>query len=148
MSAGRICSRVVATASPSESVRLAAQRMTEHNVGTLVVLNGQGKVVGILTDRDVMTRCVAPELDPSTTSVGDVMSESPRTVHESTPIEEVLDRMASTGVRRLVVTGDSADMIVEGVISLDDVIELLVEEATAIGKILEKEEPRLNAAKA
>jgi len=55
MSAGRICSRVVVTASSNESIRVAAQRMAEKDVGTLVVVDPSRvpEAVGIITDRDL-----------------------------------------------------------------------------------------------
>ena len=66
MSIRKISSEVVATASPQETIRVAAQRMAENDVGSLVVVeatNG-GKPLGILTDRDLVTRCLAAGLDP------------------------------------------------------------------------------------
>ena len=61
MSAGGICSRIIATASPDESIRAAARRMAEYDVGTLVVLkeNRGCHAVGVITDRDIAIRCVA-----------------------------------------------------------------------------------------
>lgn len=63
MSVGRIATRVVATASPSESVLDVARRMAESNVGCVVVVDGNQEAVGIVTDRDIVTRAVAKELD-------------------------------------------------------------------------------------
>ncbi|MFP3949310.1 MAG: CBS domain-containing protein [Longimicrobiales bacterium] len=139
MSIGRICSRVVATASPDESVRAIAERMAEHNVGTVVVVQGQ-KPVGIVTDRDLAIRVLGAGLNPDT-AVDDIMTESVRTLDESTPIEEALTSMKSSGVRRIVVTGE--DGALAGIISLDDILELLVEEVESVGAILREESPRM-----
>jgi CBS domain-containing protein len=145
MSVGRICSRIVATASPRESVRVAARRMAGHRVGTLVVVSaeGVGEAVGILTDRDVVVRCIAGDLDPDTTPIEKVMSESVHTVSEGTPIEEAIAEMARGATRRLVVTDHDGRPV--GVLSLDDVLDLLIEEAGSIGRLLERQRPYINA---
>lgn len=145
MAVGRICSRVIATASASESVRVAARRMAEYDVGTVVVLEGDrlDRAAGLLTDRDVAVRCVAQRLDPDETVVSNVMTAPVHTVGEDTPIEDAMARMASLGVRRLVVTGD--DRRVVGILSVDDVMEVLVGEVGAIGRVLEKQQPRVPA---
>lgn len=93
----------------------------------------------ILTDRDVALRCVGRGLDPHATEVADVMTAPVRTVPEETPIEDVLSLMASAGNRRLVVT-DPDDRLV-GIVALDDVLDLLVEEAASIGRILRGQMP-------
>ena len=105
MSVGRLCSRVVATATPEESARVAARRMAEHDVGTLVVVepDSLSRAVGIVTDRDLAVRCVAGMRDPESTKVGELMSTPVHAIDEDTPIEEALQQMAGAGTRRLVV---------------------------------------------
>lgn len=142
MSAGRICTRVVATAAPGESARAAARRMADHDVGSLVVVTGPTeKPVGLLTDRDLALRCLAAGLDPDQTPVEQLMTAPAETVDEHAPIEQAVSRMASAGVRRLVVTGPGETLM--GVLSLDDVLDLLVEEVATIGRLLEKQAPRI-----
>lgn len=141
MSVGRICSRVVATATPEETLRVAARRMLRNEVGTLVVVEGHGDnhPVGLLTDRDITLRCVAGDLDPDKTTIATGMTAPVHLVGEDTPIEEALGRMARVGTRRLVVTG--AEGRLAGILSLDDVLDLLVSEAKCIGEVLEKQQP-------
>ena len=141
MSVGRVCTRVVATAAPSETVLAVARRMEEYNVGTLPVIKPSGTVVGIVTDRDIALRCVARARDPETTPVSVIMSRTVRTVNQSVPIEDALRTMADVDVRRLVVTDDDQKLV--GLLSLDDVLELLTEEAEAIGALLRRGKPRL-----
>ncbi len=143
MSVGRIGTRVVATASPAESVLDVARRMDENNVGSVVVVDEDTKPVGIVTDRDLVTRVLARELDPAETPVAVVMSKDVRSVDESTPIEQAIATMGDAGARRLVITGDESKLV--GILSVDDVMELLVEEAQSIGKLLRKEAPTLVA---
>ena len=143
MSVARLCSRVVATASPAESIRTAAQRMFDHEVGTLVVVEQPGHAVGLLTDRDIALRCVAGNVDPSKTPIAELMSTPVHTVDEHTPVEEAVSRMAELGLRRLVVTGD--DNRVVGILSLDDVLEQIIEETRAIGGLLRQQKPGILA---
>jgi len=142
MSVGRIATRVVATASPSETVLDIANRMAGANVGSVVVVD-DGEPVGIVTDRDIVTRLVARELDPAETPVSDVMTCDVYRVDEATPIEQAVAKMGDAGVRRLVVVGPEAKLV--GILSIDDVMELLVEEAEDIGRLLRDAAPTLRA---
>jgi CBS domain-containing protein len=145
MSVGKICSRVLATASPDETVRAAARRMAEYEVGDLVVLDvdRHTRAIGMVTDRDIVLRCVAAKLDPDQTRVADVMTAPAQAVAETTSIEGALSLMAKTGTRRLVVTGDGERVV--GIVSLDDVLQLLSEEAGAIGRLVKRQTPLIPA---
>jgi CBS domain-containing protein len=134
MSVGRICVREVWTAQRGESIRQAAQRMAKANVGTLVVLDDDRRPVGIVTDRDAMTRCVAESLDPDGTTVGAIMSGSLTVTREETPIEDALSQMAGAHVRRMPVVDAEGRLV--GIVTLDDVIDLLAEEAKTLGRVL------------
>jgi CBS domain-containing protein len=136
MSAGALCVRSVQIAEVGESVRAVAQRLAKEDVGTVVILGAAKRPVGIVTDRDVVLRCVAERRDPDATSVGAVMTAPPTCVHESTPIEDALARMAGAHVRRLVVVDTSGQLV--GILALDDVLELLAEEATTVGRLLRR----------
>lgn len=137
---GRICVRNVATATADESVRVAAQRMSDRNVGMLVVIDKAGRPVGLVTDRDLALRVVVDARDPFATTVAEVMSPNPRLVHESMPIESALAHMRSAGCRRLPVVDDGGLLV--GVASLDDILRLLSDEFRRIGDLLESEIPR------
>lgn len=139
MTIGRICQREVDLANPDEPVLAAAKRMRDRHVGTLVVINQEKVPVGLITDRDLAIRTLAEDRDPATTTVGDIMSQYPRTVSEHTPIEEALATMRSLGVRRLPVVGTDDQLI--GIVSISDFLNLLVEEFRDIGGLLEAEAP-------
>ena len=139
MSVGRICTRYVDLADADESVQAAALRMAERKVGTLVVLDSARRPIGILTDRDLALRVVAAGKDPGQTRVEGVMSPSPRTVSEGTPIEQALAMMRSGSIRRLLVV-DQDDALL-GLVSLDDILCLLTEELRDVGRLLEREMP-------
>jgi CBS domain-containing protein len=96
-----------------------------------------------LTDRDIAVRCVADRLDPDNTRLVDLMSAPVQSVDEDTPIEEAVSRMARAGIRRLVVLGEAGN--VAGVLSLDDILDTLIMETGAIGRLLERQKPRVPA---
>jgi len=139
MSVGKICTRVTVTAGPEESARAGAKRMRTYGVGSLVVIDGDGRPIGMLTDRDVAVRLVAEDRDPDRTPIEDVMSMPLHSVAEETPIESALSAMAGAGVRRSVVTDAKGRLI--GILTLDDVLELLSEEAQTIGALLRNQVP-------
>jgi CBS domain-containing protein len=115
--------------------------MEQHDVGTLPVLSPAKDVVGIVTDRDITTRCVARALDPATTPISVIMTRGVRSINESVPIEQALRTMAGAKTRRLVVTGDEGKLV--GLISVDDILELLAEEVESIGQLLRKGKPQI-----
>ena len=139
MSAGRICVREVDLADVDESVQVAAERMHARNVGTLVVRGEGDEPMGIVTDRDLAIRVVGQGLDPTQTTVGEIMSGGLVSVSEDTPIEGVLTRMRSGPYRRLPVVDDSGKLV--GLISIDDILDLLAEEMNDIGALIGRESP-------
>jgi CBS domain-containing protein len=139
MSVGRICTRSVVVATPEESVRDAAKRMSEHNVGSIVVVSRELRPVGMLTDRDITLRCVAPGRLPDDLSIGEIMTAPARSVVENTAIDDAAAMMRRLGVRRLPVTNQKGVLV--GLIALDDLLELIIEETSAIGSVLRKEAP-------
>ncbi len=142
MTTGRICVRTVHVAAPDELVRVAARRMKDADVGTLIIVDDERKPLGVLTDRDVTLGCVAEGRDPETTRVAAVMTAPATCVSESTPIEDALARMAGIPARRLVVTDEEGHLA--GILALDDVLELLVEETESIGRLLKRRRPVLD----
>lgn len=140
MSVGRICQREVDLASVDENVSRAAERMHQRTVGSLVVLNDEREPVGIVTDRDLTIRVLAPGRDPFTTTVGDVMTKFPETVREDTPIEHALTLMRRGSFRRLPVVDHNGQLA--GLVTLDDIMMLLSEELGSVGRLLESETPQ------
>ena len=94
----------------------AVAHMDAERIGALVVTDGE-RVVGILTERDVLTRVIARELDPHATAVGEVMTRHPITISTSTTVAEALQLAVehdchhlpvvdSNGLRGLISSGD------------------------------------------
>jgi CBS domain-containing protein len=121
MSVGKACTRSVATVGPEETVHEAAKRMAQHEVGTLVVVEGY-RPVGMLTDRDLVIRVMAKEPLSLHALVRDVMTPDPVCIPEYMPLAEAVVRMQGHQVRRLVVVNDA--QVVVGLVSLDDVLLL------------------------
>ena len=140
MSVGRICVREVDLAKPDEAVQVAAQRMNSRNVGSLLVLDEQSRPVGILTDRDLAIRVVGKGLNSLDTTVREVMSKvAGLGAQEDTPIETVLSRYAHGPYRRLPVVDHLGKLV--GLVSLDDILDLLSEEFGEIGRLVRHESP-------
>ena len=99
-----------------ESVSAAARRMREADVGDVLVTR-DGDLVGILTDRDIVVRCVASSFDPDTTSIGRVCSEAPATVDPDDDADRAVALMMQYAVRRIPVVNGSR---LVGIISLGD----------------------------
>lgn len=139
MSVGRICSRVVETVEADDTIVTAACRMRDESVGTLVILDGAGRPQGIVTDRDIALRVCAEGRAPARTRVGDVMTSPVDAVTDDTTIDWAMNRMAERRVRRLVVVDD--DGVLVGLLAMDDVLALLVDEAQDIGVLLRRQAP-------
>ena len=104
----------VVSIAPQESVALAARLLARHNVGALPVCSREGTLHGMVTDRDLVLRCVAAEEDPRQVPVRQVMSRHPAQVAD---VRQAAQRMARQQVRRLpVVEGGK----VVGMVSLGD----------------------------
>jgi len=101
---------------PDATVLEAASLMNEHRIGSVLVL-ARGKLVGIFTERDVMRRVVAEELDPATTRVEDVMTKSVACAAPHTTYGELCTVMREKRIRHLPVM-DGRKVI--GMISIGD----------------------------
>ena len=107
----------VVSITPGESAALAARLLSRHNVGSLPVCGEDGRLRGIVTDRDIVTRCIAAEDDPAQTPVRDIMTRNCVTVSPEDDPREATRLMAAQQVRRLPVTENGK---VVGMVSLGD----------------------------
>ena len=129
LTAGEICTRSVTIAFRTTTVDGAARLMRDNHVGCLVVVDeveGRRIVVGVLTDRDIVTAVVAPGLDAATLTVDDVMTTDLVTAREDDSLIDLMRSMRRKGVRRVPVVGGLDELI--GVVTLDDVLGVLSEE--------------------
>ena len=114
-----VMTRDVQTISTQETVQRAAQLMDELNVGAIPVVD-DGKLVGMVTDRDITVRSVAVGQDPTSTRVNDVMSTDVRTCTVEQSVDDVLAQMADVQIRRVPVLDGNGQVI--GIVSLGDVV--------------------------
>ena len=112
-----VMTRNVRTLTPRDTVAGAAKAMDELNVGVIPVCEGD-KLLGMVTDRDLVVRAVAQGLDGNT-ALAKVMSTEVRTARETDDLDTVLADMASSQIRRLPVL-DGAERLV-GIISIGDI---------------------------
>jgi CBS domain-containing protein len=103
-------------AGPDETAQAAAARMTEAACGSVLVCDG-GRLRGIFTERDLMTRVVGQGLDPRTTRLEQVMTRDPDRIEGTATAREALRRMDQLGCRHLPVMEDGH---VLGVVSMRD----------------------------
>jgi CBS domain-containing protein len=110
----------------------AARRMTEEDVGSLPVVQSE-KVVGMVTDRDLVIHVLAKDLDPHMVKVSEVCSESPVTIGPDDELDVALQRMAKDQVRRLPVVEDGR---LVGILAQADVARTAHPEST--GRLVEE----------
>lgn len=91
----------VISVSPEESVAVAARLMARHNVGALPVRARDGSLCGIVTDRDMVLRCLAIDRPPEETSVARVMTDRVKSVSPDASLSQAAAYMAREQVRRL-----------------------------------------------
>ncbi|MDP9304301.1 MAG: CBS domain-containing protein [Actinomycetota bacterium] len=110
----------VRSAAPAQSVVEAAQMMKEEDVGSLPVVE-EDRLIGIVTDRDIVVRTVAERVDPESVKVGDVASRELVTVEPGQDLDEALTLMARHRVRRLPVVeaGRLVGMLAQADVALE-----------------------------
>ncbi|MEW2485608.1 CBS domain-containing protein [Streptomyces sp. NPDC048411] len=113
-----------------ETLDRAAQMMREHNVGALPIsASGEkDRMVGILTDRDIVVGCVAMGHDPSKVTAGELAQGTPRWIDANAEVNEVLEEMQSHRIRRLPVVENK---VLIGMISEADLAQHLSEDQIA-----------------
>jgi len=129
LNTGEICTRNVTIAYRKTTLPMAAKLMRENHVGSLIVVEETGAqriVVGLLTDRDIVTAVIAPGLNPDGLLVEDVMSTDLVTAREEDSLIDLMRSMRQKGVRRVPVVGKHNELI--GVVTLDDVLDILSQE--------------------
>lgn len=139
MKISEVMTREVEIVSPDASLREAARKMDDLNVGMLPVCDGQ-RLVGILTDRDITVRATAIGESPDVTRVDEVMSGEVWWCHDDDEVEDVAHRMGDRQIRRMPVI-DHNRMLV-GIVALGDLAtDLAPGTQDALRKISEPSEP-------
>ncbi|MGZ5010684.1 MAG: CBS domain-containing protein [Methylobacter sp.] len=143
MSISEFCNREVVFATREMSLPEAAQLMREYHVGALVVVdevNGKRVPVGIVTDRDIVIEVISQSLDLNDFSVGDIMGPQLVSVQEKDGVFETIRLMRTKGIRRIPVVNQEGGLV--GIISADDILDLLADEMAELAKVAPREQER------
>jgi len=106
-------------ATEKDSLMEVARIMRDQDTGAVPVVDDNNKIIGMVTDRDIVVRCIADGKNPSEARVNDVMTKSVRKVQEDATINDVLGMMKGSEIRRVPVV-DRNDKIV-GIVSIGDI---------------------------
>lgn len=117
----------VTAVSPTASVSQAVRIMNQFHIGAVLVTGENGGLLGIFTERDVLSRVVGRDLDPRTTKVEAVMTTRLSTVDRGTTVEEAMSLFMERRIRHLPVLNHG---VIAGMISIGDINRWLLEENT------------------
>ena len=140
MAVGNYCNREVVVVERGDSIAATAALMRRHHVGDLVVVDRRGDdtvPVGLVTDRDIVVEVVAAGVAPDAVTAGDIMSGEVHTARETDELWATLERMRTFGVRRMPVVDEHSALV--GILTLDDMLELLTEGLTGLVKLVRRE---------
>jgi len=133
MTVSTVCTRLVVTAHPEDTVQAVAKRMAQYDVGSLIIVEANTPV-GIITDRDLVVRVMAQDQTSHALAVRTVMTGNPVCVSEHMPIEAAIALMHGHQIRRLVVVNDAKTLV--GILSLDDLLLHLSAEQHAVAGLM------------
>ena len=137
MEVQEIMSRKIVTVSPEENASLAARLLSRYNIGVLPVCTRDGRLKGMVTDRDIVLRCIAAGEEPEGTRVANIMTRKVFSISAGEPVENAASLMAREQIRRLPVE-ENGKLV--GMISLGDIAKARscsMEAASALSEISE-----------
>lgn len=117
MKVSQLMNPTVVTVSSNETAAFASSLLARHNLGALPVCSADGTIRGMVTDRDIVLRCIASDNDPWDTPLRDIMSRGVVTASPEDSVDTVAELMARSQVRRLPVVRDNK---IVGIVSLGD----------------------------
>jgi CBS domain-containing protein len=142
MSLQNYCQKPVIRVAPDTNITEACQLMEQNNVGCLIV-EREGRLCGIVTDRDIALRVAGAKRDSDKTLVKDIMTPDPIRISVDKNLHHLTAMMHAYHVRRVpIVNGFDTTL---GIVTLDDLIAQLGDEMSEIGKAISEEFPQGNA---
>ncbi|MCE9625666.1 MAG: CBS domain-containing protein [Deltaproteobacteria bacterium] len=114
----------VVTLPPTASIYEASQKMAEHLIGSVIVMEGD-RALGIFTERDLLNRVVSKGLDPRTTLLSQVMSQGLKTVSIQETVEACFRKMEESKCRHIPVEDDGK---LVGVVTMRNILEWLTDQ--------------------
>lgn len=115
-----IMSKNVVAVLPNDTAEDAARLMSENDIGSVPVI-ASGKLKGLLTDRDIVTRCISQGKTASATKVSELMTTDVAYVTPEQSVHEAISMMAAERVRRMPVVKEG---VVDGMVSLADIARI------------------------
>jgi signal-transduction protein with cAMP-binding, CBS, and nucleotidyltransferase domain len=131
---GETMSEQLETVNFSNTAQESAIKMSDRNVSSLVVLDDNGRAIGIITERDLVRRVCTREVPSNSVNVENVISSPVKTVSPETSIDEVADVMVSNKVRHIVIVDNNQKKPV-GIISATDIVAYVRENSENVAKI-------------
>jgi len=119
-------------ASPDDSVRDVARRMEAGNIGMLPISENE-RLIGTVTDRDIVVRVVSRGDDVNNTRIRDAMSEGVVTVSDEDSVDDVADRMGRDQIRRALVVNTQKELV--GTVALADLAMHVRDDSTVAGAL-------------
>lgn len=140
MALDKLLERKLISCSPDTTVTQVAELMDREDVGAIVVTEND-EPVGIITDRDIVVRCVVLRAECAETPVRQIMTEHIVTVKSSDGIFDVIQAMKENRVRRVPVVDNGGKCI--GLLSFGDIFQLLATEMAALSEPAAPETPKI-----
>lgn len=128
--------RHVISLSPTGTVHEAAQVMTRSNSSSLLVIDSGGAMLGIVTERDLMTKVLAKAADPAVTTMTDIMTRNPTTVVPECKVSDAVLIMIERGFRHLPVVNEQGKIL--GVFSVRDALPREINTAIELAEFHEQ----------
>ncbi len=152
MSIKGLCRKEVLTVKPGTTIENVTRIMEEKNIGCVIVsLDGTdwkemgirgAKGFGIVTDRDIALKVINNRIDPKKTPIDSIMTKRNLVVlREDMGLLEALDQVRNAAVRRFPVVDAEGNL--EGIITIDDIIQLMGREMADVAQVIENEGPLL-----
>jgi CBS domain-containing protein len=113
-----IMTRQIAKAQPDTTLEEIAMMMKTENTGAIPVVD-ENELIGIITDRDIVVRCVADSGDPTVVTAEDIVSEEVETIDPEAELDEALELMSQKQIRRLPVVDTRGELV--GMLAIGDV---------------------------
>lgn len=130
-----VMTRGIECLSSNDTVQNAADCMAENDIGFIAIADSEGHGRGVLTDRDIVIRCLAQHKDPAMTTIGECMSQQVSALPKDADIREAAELMEKQQIRRVVVVDEQQRCC--GVVSLGDLARCL-EDHDLCAEVLEK----------
>lgn len=140
MGIGQICNQKVSMVSAEASILEVASIMKRNNVGSVVVvadLTEEKDPVGVITDRDIVVKVLAENLDISDIKVEQVMTKHPLILSSKEGIRKAIELMREYSVRRAPIKNESNKIV--GIITLDDLLIMISNELGDLARLIDEQ---------